>query len=45
MDRVYEVSLTDASGEVYATIEKTLYIRRKDAESEAKVGEQSQEVA
>ena len=45
VDRVYQVDLTDASGEVHATIEKTLYIRRKDAESKAVVREQSQEVA
>ena len=31
VDRVYQVDLTDAAGEVHATIEKTLYIRRGDA--------------
>lgn len=45
VDRVYEVSLTDASGEIHATVEKTLYIRRKGVESKATVREQSQEVA
>ncbi len=31
INRVYEVDLTDASGVVHATVEKTLYIRRADA--------------
>ena len=43
VDRVYKVDLTDDSGEVHATVEKTLYIRRKDAGLKATVGEQSQE--
>ena len=45
VDRVYSVDLTDASGEIHATVEKTLYIRRKGVESKATVREQSQEVA
>lgn len=43
VDRVYSVDLTDASGEVHATVEKTLYIRRKDAGYKATIGKQSQE--
>ena len=31
IDRVYTVELKDAQGVVHATVEKTLYIRRKDA--------------
>lgn len=31
VDRTYTVELTDAAGVVHATIEKTIYIRRKDA--------------
>jgi hypothetical protein len=31
LDRLYTVELRDAQGVVHATIEKTLYIRRKDA--------------
>ena len=31
VDRVYTVELTDASGVVYASIEKTLYVRHKNA--------------
>ena len=31
IDRVYMVELKDAQGVVHATVEKTLYIRRKDA--------------
>ena len=30
VDRVYHVDLTDAEGTVHASVEKTLYIRRKD---------------
>jgi hypothetical protein len=30
VDRVYQVELTDAVGEVHAVIEKTLYVRLKD---------------
>src|SRR5918997_1026498 len=29
LDRVYSVDLTDADGRVHATVEKTIYIRRK----------------
>jgi hypothetical protein len=35
IDRVYIVELKDAQGVVHATIEKTLYIRRKDAKRTA----------
>ena len=31
VDRVYTVELTDAEGVVHATVEKTLYVRRRDA--------------
>jgi predicted transposase YdaD len=31
IERVYHVELTDARGVVHATIEKTIYIRRKEA--------------
>ena len=31
IDRVYSIDLTDEEGQVCATVEKTLYIRRKDA--------------
>lgn len=31
VDRVYEVALTNAAGEVHATIEKTIHIRRREA--------------
>ena len=31
IERLYEVHLTDAHGVVHATVEKTTYIRRKDA--------------
>lgn len=31
VDRVYQVELTDAEGAVVATVEKVVYIRRKDA--------------
>jgi acyl-coenzyme A thioesterase PaaI-like protein len=30
IDRLYTVDLTDAAGTVHATVEKTIYIRRKD---------------
>lgn len=43
VDRVYSVDLTDASGEVHATVEKTLYIRRKDASYKATTWKRSQE--
>lgn len=35
VDRVYTVDLVDAEGVVHATVEKTLYIRRKDAPAKA----------
>jgi acyl-coenzyme A thioesterase PaaI-like protein len=31
IDRVYGVELKDAAGKVHATVEKTIYIRRRDA--------------
>lgn len=31
IDRVYDVDLTDGSGTIHATIQKTIYVRRKDA--------------
>ena len=31
VDRVYSVELKDAAGKVHATVEKTIYIRRRDA--------------
>ncbi|MDN5698245.1 MAG: DUF4442 domain-containing protein [Rubrobacter sp.] len=43
VDRVYQVDLTDASGEVHATVEKTLYILRKAAVQAAAVEKRSQE--
>jgi Domain of unknown function (DUF4442) len=30
IDRVYQIELTDAAGVVHASIEKTVYVRRKD---------------
>lgn len=38
VDRLYNVDLTDAAGEVHATIEKTLYVRRKEAGRTAGAG-------
>ncbi|HLY31508.1 MAG TPA: DUF4442 domain-containing protein [Ktedonobacterales bacterium] len=32
LDRVYQIDLTDKNGAICATVEKTLYIRRKQAE-------------
>lgn len=32
LDRVYLVELADAAGEVHASVEKTIYVRRKDAQ-------------
>jgi acyl-coenzyme A thioesterase PaaI-like protein len=34
IDRVYTLEITDAEGTVHATVEKTLYVRRKDARRE-----------
>jgi len=36
LDRVYRVELVDAEGVLHAEVEKTIYIRRKDAERRAK---------
>jgi len=30
MDRVYQLDITDLNGEVYAKVDKTIYIRKKD---------------
>jgi hypothetical protein len=35
LDRTYTIDLVDSEGEVHATIEKVLYIRRKDRPAEA----------
>jgi acyl-coenzyme A thioesterase PaaI-like protein len=35
VDRVYHVDLTDQDGVVYASVEKTIYIRRKEAKQNA----------
>jgi len=37
IDRVYQVELADAAGEVHASIEKTVYIRRKGTHPEQPV--------
>ena len=36
INRTYQVDLTDSDGEVYASFEKTLYMRRKDKTKETK---------
>ena len=36
LNRTYQVDLTDSDGEVYASFEKTLYMRRKDKTKETK---------
>ncbi|HEX7175378.1 MAG TPA: DUF4442 domain-containing protein [Pyrinomonadaceae bacterium] len=36
INRVYSVDLKDAEGKVHATVEKTIYIRRRDAGSKSK---------
>ena len=36
INRTYQVDLTDTDGEVYASFEKTLYMRRKDKTKETK---------
>ena len=36
VDRVYSVDLKDADGKVHATVEKTIYVRRRDAGSKSK---------
>lgn len=41
LDRIYTVELKDAQGVVHAVIEKTLYIRRKDAGRAAMAAEPS----
>jgi acyl-coenzyme A thioesterase PaaI-like protein len=39
VDRTYTIDLVDRSGEVHATIEKVIYIRRKDRTAEVKQAE------
>jgi hypothetical protein len=39
LDRTYVIDLVDRSGEVHATIEKVIYIRRKDRPAEVKRAE------
>jgi hypothetical protein len=39
VDRTYTIDLVDSAGEVHATIEKVIYIRRKDRVAEAKQAE------
>ena len=41
VDRVYSVDLTDAAGKVHATVEKTIYIRRRDAGGKSAVATES----
>ena len=36
LNRTYQVDLTDSDGEVYASFEKTLYMRRKEKTKETK---------
>lgn len=36
IDRVYHVDLVDAGGEVHASVDKTIYIRRKDSPTSAR---------
>ena len=35
VDRTYTIDLVDSAGDIYATIEKVIYIRRKDRPAEA----------
>ncbi|HEX8395616.1 MAG TPA: DUF4442 domain-containing protein [Longimicrobium sp.] len=35
VDRVYQIDLTDGDGVVHATVEKTIHVRRKDADRAA----------
>jgi acyl-coenzyme A thioesterase PaaI-like protein len=39
VDRTYTIELVDSAGDVYATIEKVIYIRRKDRPAETRVAE------
>jgi acyl-coenzyme A thioesterase PaaI-like protein len=39
VDRTYTIELVDSAGEVHATIEKVIYIRRKDRPAEAQIAE------
>ena len=41
IDRVYSVELKDAAGKVHATVEKTIYIRRRDAGGKSAVATES----
>jgi acyl-coenzyme A thioesterase PaaI-like protein len=38
VDRVYQVDLKDSGGEIYASVEKVVYVRRKDCEQNAGAG-------
>ncbi len=40
LNRTYQVDLTDSDGEVYASFEKTLYMRRKEKTKETKILEE-----
>src|SRR5215831_2797539 len=37
VDRTYAIDLVDSAGDVHATIEKVIYIRRKDRPAEAQI--------
>ncbi|HEY7094613.1 MAG TPA: DUF4442 domain-containing protein [Ktedonobacterales bacterium] len=39
VDRTYKIDLVDSAGEVHATIEKVIYIRRKDRPAETQIAE------
>lgn len=45
LDRTYTIDLVDSAGQLHATIEKVLYIRRKDRPAEAKRAEAATAVA
>src|SRR5215831_4373873 len=39
VDRTYTIDLVDSAGDVHATIEKVIYIRRKDRPAETQIAE------
>src|SRR5215471_18827663 len=45
VDRTYTIDLVDRAGEVHATIEKVIYIRRKDRPAETQIAEAAGAVA
>jgi acyl-coenzyme A thioesterase PaaI-like protein len=45
VDRTYTIDLVDSEGDVHATIEKVIYIRRKDHPAEAQIAEAASAVA